>query len=494
MSAFSIALAVLPFAEPPPAPWQPPITTISHDVGRDLAERDAFGSFPNLRVSDRHVIKWGDAVELDEDGVTAIAEALETSWTLFVDERGMAPPVGSDEWLLNVYVGNTGAPAPSIGDGLLGYFSKDDDGAPLIVLQPDLFSQWNPGVDTATHELFHALQHTEYGSAPPSWRWFSEATATWSQEEVWSPSTASHRVPAYGTTPWLSIEHVDRDSTDWFIASRHYGAFLFPRFLTERLNDHHLVQDALLRPGSALDALDAVVEERGEDMARLFGEFAAANATWDYERGPAYRAAANEPWSPESEFMVARAGSLGRTGWREPPVARRPSPWSWDLVRVDAPIDGVLQARFRSLAPCDVQAWVHVVSEGPAGVEVSPVVDGTREGSLDVPVGGEEHVFLAMAFTGPTDGAFSYQYAMQVNGEALGAPPEPEWPGVLPTCAEPQAESLTLEGWEQACSVGGSSPSLLLLLVFSGAVGSRRRRSRSRPEPRAARSPDRSGR
>ena len=99
-----------------------------------------------------------------------------------------------------------------------------------------------------------------------------------------------------------------------------------------------------------------------------------------------------------------------------------------------------------------------------------------------------------MAFTGPADGAFSYQYVMQVNGDAVGAPPEPDWPAVLPACAETQPESLTLEGWEQACSVGGASPSLLLLLLVSGAVGSRRRRSRTDPAPRAARSPGRSAR
>lgn len=495
MSALALALAVLPTVVPPPAPWQPPPAPVSHDVGRDLAERDSFGAFPNLHVSDRLVIKWGDAVDLHADGVSAIAGALETSWTLFVDERGMAPPLGSDAWLLNVYVGNSGAPAPSISEGLLGYFSTDDLGAPLIVMQPSVFSRWSPKVDTATHELFHALQNAEYGATGTAWRWYSEATATWAEEELWDPTSAAGRVPSYGTTPWLPIDHTDRDHPDWNVATRAYGAFLFPRFLTERLDDPLLVQDALPRFGTALDAFDEVLAERGEDMARLFGEFAVANATWDYERQEAYRDAANSSWSPDG-YVVARASSLGRTGWREPPLERRPQAWSWDLVRVDSPEDGVLHARFRSLAPCDVASWVHVVTEGPDGVASVPLVEGGRQGSLDLAVGGEERVFLAMAFTGPQGGGgFSYQYVMQVNGDPIAEAPEPSWPSIAPTCEDADVEP-SLPTWQGGCSVAGETPvgGLWGLLLLSAAGGSRRRRWRSAPAPPAARSPGRSAR
>lgn len=121
--------------------------------------------------------------------------------------------------------------------------------------------------------------------------------------------------------------------------------------------------------------------------------------------------------SASDGYEVTRAGSLGRRGWRAPPPERRLEAWGWDLVRIDEPASGVLQARFRSLAPCDVAAWVHVVSEGPDGVAVTPLVQEGRDGTLDLDVGGEDRVFLAMAFTGPPGGgSFSSQYAMQVDG------------------------------------------------------------------------------
>ena len=458
MFGVALALTVLPVPDMPEG-WEPPPATVHHDVGRDVQERDAIGTFANLWPSEHVVIKWGPDLVLDPEDVANISDAFEESWALFVDERGMAPPRGSDEWLLNVYIANSGAPSPSIEPDVSGYFTIDHDGMPMIVMARDQFSAWSSGRDTATHELFHALQNALYSFPSDGWKWFSEASATWSQEEVWDPSSASRRVPAYATSPHRPVGHYSDDDSDWFARTRRYGAFLFLRFLTERLGDDPtLIEDTLLRDEEfALDALLAELEERGEDPGRAFGDFAVANATWaPYERGDAY--AMSVLSSPHDGYLSARAGSLGRKGWRWPQSDRLASVWGWDLVRVDAPETGILHARFRSLAPCDVRSWVHVVLEGPDGIEVIPLTEGDRAGGADIPVGGEEFAYLAMAFTGaPRGGSFSYQYVMQVNGDPVGEPPAPGWSVWDPECTEWEgAAAPALGAWSLGCGVSGA--------------------------------------
>jgi len=477
MSALTLALTVLPAALPPPEPWEPPDQPAHHDVGRDLLERDTFGTFPNVHVADRVVIKWGDAVEIEPLGVEQVAAAFEDSWTLFVDERGMEPPVGSDTWLLNVYIGNTGAPAPSIGTAR-GYFTTDDLGAPMIVLQPDRFEPGEPTAwETATHELFHALQHAERGRGGAGWTWFTEASATWAQEEVWDPArSAARRLPSYATTPYRAIHVVDDSAPDWQLGVRHYGAFLLPRFLTERL-DEDVVVDTLRGEGTALDALSAAVAAREGDLPQLFGDFAAANATWDYSRGDLYAMVANAPVGATG--YAVDAPPRGWPEWVSPPSDRRPEAWGWDLVRIPNPEPGVLRARFVSHAPCGVDAWVHIVKDTPGGPVRTPLVEGQRVGSADLEVG-TEPLAISIAFTGAASDPVDYQLFLEVSGASV---PEVAVPGHDPGSCGEAAEPVEprLGAWSAGCThvpppgaVGSGTAGFSLVLA---ALLRRRRRA-----------------
>lgn len=469
MSALAIALTVLPAALPPPEPWEPPAEPIIQASGRFLIERDTFGTFPNIHLSDRVAIKWGDDLDVDPDDVERIAEAFEESWSLFVDERGMAPPVGSDAFFLNVYIGNSGAPAPSIGTAL-GYFTTDSEDAPMIVLQPGRFDpDDDSGRETATHELFHALQHAARGFGT-DWTWFTEASATWSQEEVWDPArSAARRVQSYATTPHLPIHVVEESDSDWRLGQRHYGAFLFPRFLSERLDDPSLVLDTFEGEGTALEALTEAVAARGGELGALFGEFAAANATWDYDRGALYATMAEAPLGPVG-YELEEGPPRGWDDWRSPPPDRTPEAWGWDLVRIPEPAPGVLRARFESHAPCDVRAWVHVVQDGDDGPTTTPLVTGGRVGSADLLVDGRP-ITLAVAFTGSGGGAADYQYFLEIDG---GAIPAPSWAEAIESCDEPEVLPPRLGAWGPGCAVGGDGGGGVFALL--GAVALRRRK------------------
>ena len=84
---------------------------------------------------------------------------------------GFPDPVGSEQYKLNVYVGDSGGP-PSY--GALGYFNLDDEGRPMLVFHPFILDDPEPAAAVTAHELLHVLQ---YSANPELEDWFWEATA-----------------------------------------------------------------------------------------------------------------------------------------------------------------------------------------------------------------------------------------------------------------------------------------------------------------------------
>ena len=83
--------------------------------------RDAMTGVCNGEItSDNFVLKWGYDRAPADDEIEQIMAALETSWQYQLNVMAHARPYGTDSYLFNVYVGDSGGCAPSA-NGMGGY-------------------------------------------------------------------------------------------------------------------------------------------------------------------------------------------------------------------------------------------------------------------------------------------------------------------------------------------------------------------------------------
>lgn len=258
------------------------------------------------------------------DIVDKWAEYFEEVWSKEVVELGFINPTGTENYLYEIYIANTGDniegnnddTTPSLGFGFLGITTTYCDLNGLVTLCAEKISDAysyivvngyihdeNTMKITAAHEFFHAIQFG-YLSVD-SWfntenTWWIEATATWMEEVVYDDiNNYYQKVRSWLKKPWLSLKYSDNQYED-----HEYGDVLFIIFLTELyLKDSYLlrsqdfVRHAWEEELAGLDAIDKVLREiygkPGFDEA--FKEFVALNGVADigyelggYEEGAQY--------------------------------------------------------------------------------------------------------------------------------------------------------------------------------------------------------------
>lgn len=193
--------------------------------------------------------------------------------------------------LTDIYLSDIGS------DGLYGYCSTDEDvpfEAPwdrwaFCVLDNDYSASefpTNTPIEnlqvTAAHEYFHAVQFS-YDFAEDGW--LLEATAAWVEDEVFDDVNDN--------VQYLKAESPlkqSRISMDKFGGLRHYGAWVFFRYLTERFPAQDggmptLVRDIIRKTSGVTGAPDfyswqaigKVLKGRGTTASEAFAAFAAAN-------------------------------------------------------------------------------------------------------------------------------------------------------------------------------------------------------------------------
>ncbi len=303
-----------------------------------LDVRDAWGTYPNELRSAHFVAKWGDRGGVSRGDVEELLAAFEDGWTVEIDEMGHRAPDGTDTYLFNVYVGDTGDGAPS-GLGAGGYYYRDDDGYPYIVIARDSLYSPEYVASAAVHELYHAVQdaavaYTYEGRSA----WYWEATAEWAAGEVY-PDNLSYAqfLFGYALTSERSIEFFDYPDTGALQEYHQYGAFVFARFLSEIVADRDLVVATWRAPSGAtpLESIARELTDRGLALSDVFGEFATANARWDYADGDtyAYLVEAYEDWYGDP-YAVAEVGGFGTDGEARPSSSDLPEQWAYNLVEI----------------------------------------------------------------------------------------------------------------------------------------------------------------
>ncbi len=390
------------------------------DVGSD-----AF-ALPHQYETEDFVVRWGDEVAVSAEAVAALAALLQTALTA---ERalGFPDPVGSDQYKLNVYIGDSGGP-PSY--GALGYFNLDEEGRPMLVFHRYILDDAEQAAAVTAHELLHVLQ---YSANPGLEDWFWEATAVWVEQEV-HPGNMNHVRFASGLAllPHRALDLYDRPGDGTLEELHAYGAFLYPRYLTEHGVDPQLVADVWTQTsGGVFDGLATQLALRGWSLAGSFGDFAAANAVWDYALGDAYADRVQQDqgtWDRRPTVGYVPVG--GTVGMVSAPAETLPEGLSYNLVSYANPPAGLLV----------VELELAAVGSGGSAADWQPRLvvedaDGSHfmaieEGNITVELDGEERaVWLVAAqaavpmIPGET---WSWSWSVHTEEKEEEDPPPPE--------------------------------------------------------------------
>jgi hypothetical protein len=395
-------------------------------VGKDL--RDAFG-VPNVRTSANFAIWYGDAGGVTVAEVDRLLAAFELAWTVQIGDLGHPPPLSTDAYHFNVYIGDTGNNAPS-GYGAGGYYYVDPEGYPMVVIANGSLGDPDFADHAAHHEFYHAIQGSldryDYDFDGPS-AWYWEATAEWAAIETDAANpTNGPFVFSYLLLPQLSLNAFDYPDTGALEEYYQYGAFLFPHDLTQQLGPA-LIRDSWLDTGRERDPLEVLrglVQDEGEDLDQLWLDHLAHNAAYDYDAGPLYRSItqAYAPYYPSAEELLDVVSGDGGAGSASGPDA--PRRYGGATILLEAPRRGTLEVRIAGGAdgsdgsPAQFGARLARVSgDGVTYLEVP--FDGA-EGSLDVPgVGPDEAVFLTVGAWTPgwipaSDEKFPFDWSLEV--------------------------------------------------------------------------------
>ena len=349
--------------------------------GDELVLRDAWGEPPNVRLSERFALKWGSWTDVSEEVAAELLEQLEIAREVEVIDAGLPDPTGWEGTYFNVYIGDTGPEVPSA-KGAGGYYSWDDEGYPLIVLGIDTIENLSWAATVTAHEFFHAVQGATY--AYYEWEfayWWWEATATWAAAEVWPDDLAfASWLGAYASSPHLRLSALGDDGGA--PPARQYGAFIFPRFLSEILGRADAVYGSWDIGTETSDPLDDLADLLGDDALRAaFADFAAHNVTWDYAHGELYAEIMEyfpSQWGLPDLSIVDL--DYDDDGWGTVPGDVEPGKFAYNHVRVpfEALAAGAFDVRFEGdHDDFELRLVVESPSQGVVRAEVAPSLDGS---------------------------------------------------------------------------------------------------------------------
>lgn len=477
---------------PRPMPAPPP--------GAGKAEREALSGVASSLASENFVLKWGSSLSVSASDAQAILAAFETSFEVEVGDMAHPQPEGMDDYKFNVYVADSGLRwgSSELGSyGAAGYYTTDPDGWPLIALAPSTVDDPDYGRSTVAHEFYHAVQHAtgSYGYVGDA-AWFWEATASWAEAEVYTDDQY-YPVFLFGFAflPHYPVNFFDYYDTGAFTEYYQYGAFIFPRFLSEKVADWELIRDAWVDPGSfdddPLGRIDELLKADWDaSLADVFPPFAEANVTWDYQDGELYAWYLDyysDYYGAYDESVTAEISGTGTDGWESVAADRLPYRYGTNYVWLERPQQEVALVRFQGAAEGSggsAATWaVSVGVKGSGGVSFQsmsladsgdgPAGEVTVEGLLS----SQDVVLVVSAWSDArlSGEQFSYSYAVELSGEESGG-----GDGGVATGDGGASAGGFAETPKQGCCAtagrGGAGPGALILLM-----GLLLRRRRQRP-------------
>jgi Family of unknown function (DUF6055) len=370
-----------------------------------------FGDFPNLTQSQNFAFQAGGAAP-DAGNIQQILSALERSFTHQILQMGHAVPTGADQFLVNVYLGDSDG-APQIDDFAYAYVTLDNQGIPYIVIHPDLLAEYDTDsfgfADvTLAHEFYHAVQFGTGAFETNEGYWFWEATADWVAVEVFPEYIDGDAfVPGFLMYPQIPLESFDYPGEGELVELHHYGAQIYARYLSEQVADVNLIRDAWLQGESVetpVEVLRRLLSERGEDFDQVFLDFASHNVVLDYERGDNYSAWLDSyvPFYPGEDFRVVGSTSvIGADGFLETTKDTFPGKLGYNVIDLSGLVGDAVTIQFvgdsfGSLAS-ESSFRLSLVKRAGDSIEYIPVeVQSNRAEALLDGLGDRQALFLVI--------------------------------------------------------------------------------------------------
>lgn len=426
---------------PPRPPVQPPAEKQTRDYRTNL--------LPYEYETENFVVKWGSYEDFTDADVEALASAFEHGWDTEIDDWGYPSPYGTDTYKFNVYIGDTTS-APS-SQGAAGYFYYDGEGWPMIVIAAAQVRHRSSVASTAAHEFFHAVQDAvgtyEYDDQGA---WYFEATAVWTEEQIYPDlAETSSWVAVFAYLPHYPLNYFDYPDTGTWEELHQYGAFLYPRHLSDTYGTELIRRswEEAPRGGDPLVVLDDLLAEEGTDTPSSFFDFAQRNATWDYANGDVYAG-----WVEAYGFEDARNSGTFRGADDSPKMPDQPPrTYGANYWEVATHADEVVLT-FAADDP-EVEWSVALVERAGDERTVTPIeiTDGAAEVELVRDGDAEEAWVVVAVVDGPVDRGDTYDYELAL----YDLPDEPEAPEDTGPEESPRA---------CACATGSSAPWILAIL------------------------------
>jgi MYXO-CTERM domain-containing protein len=386
-------------------PMRPATAIPSTFLGGGLPDRDPFG-VPNELTSTHFVMRWGNTGGISQNDAQDLLDAFETAWSVEVVDMDHPAPVGTDSYLFNVYIGDTGSGAPSA-YGAGGYFYTDWDGYPYIVVSKDVLFDTDYSAGVAYHEFYHAIQggtnRFDYDEGNDA-AWFWEATAEWVTFEVDlnNPYNGTF-LYSYLLLPDLPVDFFDYPDSGALQEYHQYGAFLFPHYLSNEFGPE-IIRDAWAEPGSERSPLEVMrtwLDDRGEDLDELWLDHLARNPVYDYPTGANFRYYTEflAGYYPSEDMIQAEVSGDGGSDTLS--GANAPMRYGRATILLDNPDNGELTARVEGEeegsegSPAEFGARLTVV-ENDGSFSYHEVPFDGLVGETTIEVSGAEEIYLTV--------------------------------------------------------------------------------------------------
>lgn len=232
-----------------PEPTSTPVAT----------EKPIFGTPAGpYEVSDNFVVTWVEG-EATDSQIEPLLEELESAWEVLVANAGWPVPPSADEYRIWVVVDSSLGGLGSVA------LEGEDFPVPVIRVHPDALAETSVRRASTTHEFHHAIQLGLRAPNVAEDLWFSEASATWAEGQVW-PMNPRRWDAALGYMDQPSLAYNDVDE------SHAQGMWLFVESL--HMGGHRIVD--IWEQGRSGEAWLAVIEQcTGQDASVLWVDFTA---------------------------------------------------------------------------------------------------------------------------------------------------------------------------------------------------------------------------
>jgi hypothetical protein len=157
-----------------------------------LADNPNGVDLPNVYYSGHFAIRWGNNYSGGMDAIEYWGEILESEvWATEITAWGFSDVYLTDEYYIDMYVGNSGNGAPSI--SFTGAYTTIYNGnyQPYIVFHPDILYYPESTQEVSAHEFFHTIQFSLGVTYENTYifdsqsLWFVEGSSTWAEGTVY---------------------------------------------------------------------------------------------------------------------------------------------------------------------------------------------------------------------------------------------------------------------------------------------------------------------